>query len=61
MESLTIQEEGRFSISVRSESPEDMDLAKGRMEAEVRTKGIEISHFWPYFAGHSHEGDFRDP
>ena len=46
------KKEGRFSISGTIQNlPEDMDLAKGRMEAEVKTKGIEISHFWPYLAG----------
>ena len=28
--------------------PEDMDLSKGKVKAEVEIKGIETLHFWPY-------------
>ena len=43
------KKEGQFSLSGRIQNlPEDMDLSKGKLEAEVKMKGIEISHFWPY-------------
>jgi uncharacterized protein involved in outer membrane biogenesis len=43
------KKEGQFSISGTIQNlPEDMDLSKGKLEAEVRMKGIETSHFWPY-------------
>jgi hypothetical protein len=43
------KKEGYFSIAgmVRN-LPEDMNLSEVQMEAEVRIKGIETSHFWPY-------------
>ena len=45
------KKEGRFSISGTIQNlPEDMDLSKGSMDAEVKIKGIETSHFWPYLA-----------
>jgi uncharacterized protein YhdP len=28
--------------------PEDMDFSKGSVEAEVKMKGVETLHFWPY-------------
>jgi uncharacterized protein YhdP len=28
--------------------PEDMDFSKGKIDAEVKMKGIETLHFWPY-------------
>ncbi len=41
--------EGKFSFSgTIGDIPEDMDFAKGRIKAEVETKGIDLSHFWPY-------------
>lgn len=41
--------EGYFSLSGKiQEIPEDLDLSKGRVEAEVKMKGIDLFHFWPY-------------
>ena len=43
------KKEGQFSMSGRIQNlPEDTDLSKGKLEAEVKMKGIETSHFWPY-------------
>ncbi|MGA2463906.1 MAG: AsmA-like C-terminal domain-containing protein [Thermodesulfobacteriota bacterium] len=43
------KKEGEFSISGTIQNlPEDMDLSKGKLEAEVKMKGIETFHFWPY-------------
>ncbi len=43
------KKEGPFSISGTIRNlPEDMDFSKGRVEAEVKIKGIETLHFWPY-------------
>ena len=46
---LHSKKEGQFSISgtVRG-IPEDMDFSKAGVEAEVKLKGIEALHFWPY-------------
>jgi len=43
------KKEGQFSIdgTVR-DIPEDMDFSKAGVEAEVKLKGIETLHFWPY-------------
>ena len=41
--------EGPFSIhGTLQDIPEDMDFSKGRIEAEVKMKGVETLHFWPY-------------
>lgn len=41
--------EGSFSIEgTLHDIPEDMDLSKGRIEAEVKIEGFEIPDFWPY-------------
>jgi len=41
--------EGRLSIAGTIQNVlEDMDLSKMKVEAEVKMKGIETSHFWPY-------------
>jgi uncharacterized protein involved in outer membrane biogenesis len=43
------KKEGQFSIAGTIQNlPEDVDLSKGRLEAEVKLKGIETYHFWPY-------------
>ncbi len=43
------KKEGQFSIAGMIQNlPEDMDLSKGSVEAEVKIKGIETFHFWPY-------------
>lgn len=43
------QREGKFSISgVVKNISEGIDLSKGRIEAHVEVKGIDVSHFWPY-------------
>jgi uncharacterized protein involved in outer membrane biogenesis len=43
------KKEGQFSIAGTIQNlPEDMDLSKGSVEAEVKIKGIETFHFWPY-------------
>jgi len=46
---LHSKKDGQFSISgtVR-DIPEDMDFSKAGVEAEVKLKGIETLHFWPY-------------
>jgi uncharacterized protein involved in outer membrane biogenesis len=46
---LHSKREGRFSVSGTIENiPEDMDVSEGSIMAEVETKGIDLSHFWPY-------------
>jgi len=41
--------EGQFSIDGTIQNiPEDLDFSKGRVEAEVKIKGIDTFHFWPY-------------
>jgi hypothetical protein len=41
--------EGLLSIKGTVQNiPEDLDLSKGRIQGEVKIKGIETSHFWPY-------------
>jgi len=41
--------EGSFSMEgTILDIPEDMDLSKARIEAEVRIEGIEIPPLWPY-------------
>ncbi len=42
--------QGQFSVDGTIQNlPEDLDLSKGNMDAEVKIKGMETSHFWPYF------------
>ena len=57
------KKEGQFSINGTIQNiPEDLDFSKGRVEAEVKIKGIDTFHFWPYLKTNaSHENDFRDP
>jgi uncharacterized protein YhdP len=41
--------ESPFSIDGTIQNiPEDLDFSKGGVEANVKIKGIEMSHFWPY-------------
>ena len=43
------KKEGQFSIHGTIQNiPEDLDFSKGRVEAEVKIKGIDTFHFWPY-------------
>jgi hypothetical protein len=43
------KKEGQFSINgTIQDIPEDLDFSKGRIQAEVKIKGIETFHFWPY-------------
>jgi uncharacterized protein involved in outer membrane biogenesis len=43
------KKKGQLSISgTIQDLPEDLNLSKTKLEAEVRMKGIEIFHFWPY-------------
>ena len=43
------QKKGEFSIHGTIQNiPEDLDFSKGRVEAEVKIRGIETFHFWPY-------------
>ena len=43
------KKEGQFSIHGTIQNiPEDLDFSKGGMEAEVKLKGIDTFHFWPY-------------
>jgi uncharacterized protein YhdP len=43
------KKEGEFSIHGTIQNiPEDLDLSKGRVNAEAKIKGIETLHFWPY-------------
>jgi hypothetical protein len=40
---------GHFDIAgTVQDIPEDLDLSQGRMEAEVKMEGIEVSQVWPY-------------
>ena len=46
---LHSKKEGQFSINgTIQDIPEDLDFSKGRIQAEVKIKGIETFHFWPY-------------
>ncbi len=46
---LHSKKDGLFSIRGTFQNiPEDMDFSKGRIEAEVKIKGVETLHFWPY-------------
>jgi len=41
--------EGLFSIhGTIQDIPEDLSFAEGRVEAELKFKGVETFHFWPY-------------
>lgn len=41
--------EANLSISGTMEGiPEEMDVSKGKVKAEVDVKGVEVFHFWPY-------------
>ena len=41
--------EGYFSLKgTIQDIPENMDLSKGRIEADVDIQGIDTFHFWPY-------------
>jgi uncharacterized protein YhdP len=43
------KKDGPFSINGTIQNiPEDLDFSKGRVEAEVKIKGIDTFHFWPY-------------
>ncbi len=43
------KKEGQFSVAGTIQNlPEDVDLSKGSVDAEVKLKGIETFHFWPY-------------
>jgi uncharacterized protein YhdP len=43
------KKEGQFSINGTIQNiPEDLDFSKGRVEAEMKIKGMETFHFWPY-------------
>ena len=43
------RKEGSIEIAGTLQNiPEDLDLSKGGVEAEVKVKGIEAFHFWPY-------------
>jgi uncharacterized protein involved in outer membrane biogenesis len=43
------RKEGEFSIHGTIQNiPEDLDFSKGRVEAGVKMRGIEMVHFWPY-------------
>lgn len=68
--------EGQFSIDGTIQNiPEDLDFLKGRVEAEIKIKGIDTFHFWPYLKAmlpmktisgvldlNAHyQGDFRGP
>ncbi len=70
------KKDGQFSVNgTLQDIPEDMDFSKGRIEAEVRMKGVETLHFWPYLKTvlpmerisgildlHAHyRGDFHGP
>jgi uncharacterized protein YhdP len=48
-EILHSKKEGQFSIHGTIQNiPEDLDFSKGGVEAEVKIKGIDTFHFWPY-------------
>jgi uncharacterized protein involved in outer membrane biogenesis len=41
--------EGTFSVNGTIQNiPEDLDFSKGGIEAEVKIKGFDTIHFWPY-------------
>ena len=43
------KKDGPFSINGTIQNiPEDLDFSKGRVGAEVKIKGIDTFHFWPY-------------
>ncbi len=43
------KKEGYFSLKgTIQDIPENMDLSKGRIEADVEIQGIDTFHFWPY-------------
>jgi uncharacterized protein YhdP len=43
------KKEGQFSINGTIQNiPENLDFSKGRIEAEVKIKGVDTFHFWPY-------------
>jgi uncharacterized protein YhdP len=43
------KKKGQFSIYGTIQNiPEDLDFSKGGVEAEVKIKGIDTFHFWPY-------------
>ncbi len=43
------KKDGQFSVYGTFQNiPEDKDFSKGRIDAEVKMKGIETLHFWPY-------------
>ncbi len=46
---LHTKKEGQVSINGTIQNiPEDLNFSKGRVEAEVKMKGMETLHFWPY-------------
>jgi uncharacterized protein involved in outer membrane biogenesis len=70
------KKDGLFSVNGTLQNIlEDMDFSKGRIEAEVKMKGVETLHFWPYLETvlpmkkisgildlHAHyRGDFHGP
>jgi uncharacterized protein YhdP len=43
------KKEGQFSVVGTIQNiPDNMDLSKGKVEAELEIKGVETFHFWPY-------------
>lgn len=49
---LHSSKEGQFSVDgTIHDIPEDLDFSKARLEAEVKIKGMETLHFWPYLKG----------
>jgi uncharacterized protein YhdP len=43
------KKEGLFSVDGTIQNiPEDLDFSNGRVEAEVKIKGIDTLYFWPY-------------
>ena len=43
------KKDSQFSINGTIQNiPEDLDFSKGRIQAEVKIRGIETFHFWPY-------------
>jgi uncharacterized protein involved in outer membrane biogenesis len=46
---LHSKKEAQFSVNGTIQNiPEDLDFSKGRVEAEVKMRGMEMLHFWPY-------------
>ncbi len=44
--------DGFFSLSGTLQNIlEDLDLSKGKLEAEIVMRGISLSHYWPYLKG----------